>query len=315
MAEVTNIETYKRGEVRHHGFSPEQLSLIKRTVAADCNNQEFDLFAEVSRRIGLDPFRKQIHAVIYNKDRPEKRKMAIITGIDGFRAVAQRCGDYRPDDDEPHIEYDENIKSETNPLGIVKAVVAAYKFGNEGQWHRVTGAAYWDEFVPLREKWAYDEAAGKKQPTGEFWPLDRTSNWFRMPRVMISKCAEAQALRKGWPETLAGVYAQEEMEQAKSAAMASDLADQYEQEKRQELLGGPSILAAMKLGGALENIPVGQFADRMMGRLGEFGPDDYDDFVGWRETNREAFRQFWAVSKADAIELSRKIETKSEEYK
>jgi hypothetical protein len=45
---------------------------------------------EVARRVGLDPFRRQIYAVVYNKDKPKKRKMSIITGIDGFRAVAAR---------------------------------------------------------------------------------------------------------------------------------------------------------------------------------------------------------------------------------
>ena len=66
-------------------YTGKQMELIKRTVAADCNNTEFDLFLEVARRIGLDPFRKQIYAVVYSKDKPDKRKMSIITGIDGYR--------------------------------------------------------------------------------------------------------------------------------------------------------------------------------------------------------------------------------------
>lgn len=83
------------------GYSRAQIDLIKRTVAADCDHTEFDLFMEVARRIGLDPFRKQIYAVVYNKDKPERRKMSIITGIDGYRAVAARSDRYRPDDQPP----------------------------------------------------------------------------------------------------------------------------------------------------------------------------------------------------------------------
>jgi phage recombination protein Bet len=123
---VTNTVT----PLRARDYTPAQLQLMKRTVAADCDDSEFNLFMEVQRRVGLDAFRRQIYAVVYNKDKPKKRKMSIITAIDGFRAVAARNGDYRPDENEPLIEYDEALKNpEHNPLGIVKAVVKCFKFG------------------------------------------------------------------------------------------------------------------------------------------------------------------------------------------
>src|SRR3546814_7837866 len=81
--------------------------LVKRTVAADCNTAEFNLFDKVCKRVGLDPFRRQIYAVVYSKDKPDKRKMSIINGIDGFRAVAARNRDYRPDDIESRIRSEE----------------------------------------------------------------------------------------------------------------------------------------------------------------------------------------------------------------
>jgi hypothetical protein len=35
-----------------------------------------------------------------------------------------------------------------------------------------------------------------------------------MPFLMLAKCAEAQAIRKGWPEDLSNTFVGEEIEQA-----------------------------------------------------------------------------------------------------
>lgn len=190
-------------------YSPRQLQLIKRTIASDCNDPEFDLFVEAARHMGLDPFRRQIMPLVFSKGDANKRRMSLIVGIDGFRVIAARCADYRPDENEADIAYDPALKSDANPLGIVKATVTAWKQDRKGDWHPVRGVAYWDEFVPLKE----DSDAGYDWiDTGEVWadsgkPKKKKvpkaggtvrqmpdGNWARMPRVMISKCAEAQAL-------------------------------------------------------------------------------------------------------------------------
>ena len=62
---------------------PHQLDLIRRTIAQDCSRAEFDLFIETAQRYGLDPFRRQIMPLVFSKDRPDKRRMVIIVGIDG----------------------------------------------------------------------------------------------------------------------------------------------------------------------------------------------------------------------------------------
>ena len=292
-------------------YSAKQLDLIRRTVAADCTVTEFDLSCEAARRVGLDPFRKQIYAVVYSKDKPEKRKMAIITGIDGYRAIASRCKDYRPDNDAPILEIDPSLKSETNPAGIISATVKCWKLGPDGQWYQVAGTANWDEFCPMTEKWEYSQEAGKRVPTGIF-ELDKRSNWYRMPKLMIAKVAEAQALRRGWPEDLSGLYTNDEMERAGVEMTASEAVDNYEKEQRLISTGGKdAIFVSWFPSDPIQPVPIGQFADKAAAFIR--GCNTIPDLVGWEETNRAALKDFWAKSKTDALELKKVLEARRAE--
>ena len=305
-----------QGSVRDYNNS--QMGLIKRTVASDCNDGEFDLFMEAARRVGLDPFRKQIYAVVYSKDNANKRKMAIITAIDGFRAVAERSGKYRPDENEPEITYDDALKGGGNPLGIVKSVVTVHKYGPDGKWHPVKGVAYWDEFAPMTE-------GGKWESTGETWPdgnakktfkgdgtftLSATSNWKRMARIMISKCAESQAIRRGWPEDLSGVYSPEEMAQADMIDITPSEAVQRDSvEKREALINSKdSVSFLWAAGETIEYVPLGKVADRCMAFIES--ADSATNLDWWRSTNQMGLQSFWAKSKTDALAVKSELESR-----
>lgn len=294
---------------RAEELTGKQLDLIRHTVASDTNEQEFNLFMEASRRIGLDPFRKQIYAVVYSKDNAQKRKMSIITGIDGFRAVAARNGNYRPDEEEADIVYDKEEKSDTNKLGIVKATVTAWKADDAGNWHPVKAVAYWDEYAPLKENWSYDEAQGKKVPDGTF-RLDATSMWRKMPRVMITKCAEGLAIRKGWPEDLSGVYSPEEMAQAEATDQtASEAADAYQVERRLIATStANAITFHWEAGEPLEAIPLGGIADRILAYIGE--AEHSGQIEAWRDRNRTSLQEYWSRCKSDALEVRKAIDAR-----
>lgn len=306
-------------------YTSKQLDLIRKTVAADCSPTEFDLFMEVSRRVGLDPFRRQIYAVVYSKDNPEKRKMSIITAIDGHRAVAARNRDYRPDENPPTFEYEPALKSAANPAGLVSATVRCWKLAPNGEWHAVAGIAFWDEFAPIAEVAdSYDWVE-----TGETWPdsgkpkkkkvprgetrIEVTGKWKAMPRVMLGKVAEAQALRRGWPEDLSGVYTEDEMERAYTADMsASEAADQFERDKRLQITGSKdAVFVQWNPDAPLEAVPLGQFADRAIAFIRSC--TSLPDLHGWKETNRAALQDYWAKAKSDALELKKIIEARESE--
>lgn len=278
-----------------------QLALIRRTIANDCNDAEFDLFMAAARSAGLDPFRKQISPIVFNKNKPDKRRMSIITTIDGLRVIASRSGRYRPDEDEPEFTFNPDEKGPTNPLGLEKARVRIYIDDKP-----VTGVAYWSEFAPITEQWGEDET-GKRRPTGKM-VLDTGGNWGRMPRVMLAKCAEAQALRKAFPEDMSGLYEQAELDQAKVVeVLPSEAVAIEDREQRLARIGGASgILFQMFPNAPLEPIALGKVYDTIAARVQEI---ESDELLAWFESaNRAPLQEFWARAAGDALELKKVIE-------
>lgn len=308
-----------QGSVRD--YTATQLTLIKKTVAKDCNNDEFDLFVEICRRVGLDPFRKQIYGIVTNKDKKEKRQLVVVTGIDGYRAIAARNKDYRPAEDEPEIFYaDEAKEPEANPLGIIRATVTVFKRDSGGDWHPIKGTAYWEEFAPIVEggEWketgeVYEDSGKAKKSfvrNGKMALDPNKSNWRKMARVMIAKCAEAQALRKGWPEDLSGIYVHEELDQAAMVDITpSETIEQAAIEDRLNRIGAKHTIPFQWTGGGdIQYVPLGQAADRVFEFLN--AAESPTQVETWQRINAIGLRQFWAISKSDALEVKKAIETR-----
>jgi phage recombination protein Bet len=177
------------------GFSENEVDLIKTQIAPGVTDGELKLFLHVCKSRQLDPFSRQIYAVVreaWNSDtRQKEKKMTIMTAIDGFRLNARRGGVEAID--EAEFEYDARQIANDNPLGLVKASVKVWRAGVS---RPTVGVAYWDEYRQTKRDGGL---SGK---------------WGDMPRGMLAKCAEAQALRKAAPEELSGLYAPEEMDQA-----------------------------------------------------------------------------------------------------
>lgn len=290
-------------------MTPRQISLVKTTVAKDCNDDEFSLFMEVARAKGLDPFLGQIIPMVFNKGNSEKRKMTIIVSRDGQRVVAQRCGDYRPASKPPVYDTAKELISPLNPQGIMSATTYLWKQdARSGEWYEVAGQAFWEEMAPVVDEWVYDQDAGKRKPTGKK-TLDGSGNWCRMPRLMIAKCAEMQALRAGWPEQFTGLYDEAEMDRAKVLDLSATEIVEHEREEHRLKVAGAKDAITITWGDnwTLENVPVGQLTDRAM----EFIKNETPEKVAkWRDANREPLREFWARAPGDAAHLKKAVEAK-----
>ena len=303
-----------------------QLALVKTTIAKDCNAEEFNLFTEVARGKGLDPFLGQIIPMIFSKADAAKRKMTIIITRDGQRVIAQRCGDYRPASKPPTYETDDALKGVTNPKGIVSATVYLWKQDQKsGDWYEVAGQAEWDEFAPITkgsddfewvdtgETWPdTGKPKMKKKPIGEVREkLDTSGNWAKQPKLMIAKCAEMQALRAGWPAQFSGLYDEAEMSKAVvSDRDASEIVEAEYEEQRMARIGvaAGDIFVTWGDGWATENVPLGQFFDR----AAEYVRDNEPALVQrWNDANRIGLQQFWAKAPGDALELKKLIEAKT----
>jgi phage recombination protein Bet len=165
--------------------------MLGDTIMKGATPEEIGFFGEVCKRTGLDPFRKQIHAVKRWDSRAKREIWTFQTGIDGFRAIAHRTKACAGIDDAVFNPSDESTEFPRSAKVTVYRIVG-------GQRVPFTATARWSEYV---------------QTTKEGHV---TSMWQKLPYSMLAKTAEALALRKAFPEDLSGIHSDEEMAQAEN---------------------------------------------------------------------------------------------------
>jgi phage recombination protein Bet len=159
-------------------YSDADLEALKSTVAKDCSEPQFKVFMGACRRLGLDPFARQITPIV------QGGRMTPQITIDGFRLIAQRTGQY------------------AGQLGPQWC-------GPDGEWK--------DVWLSDKPPAAARVAVLRRDFAEPMWGVARFASyrkggtWDTMPDVMIAKVAESLALRKAFPQELSGVYSDDEM--------------------------------------------------------------------------------------------------------
>lgn len=167
----------------------DRLKPLKNALGiGELSEAEMQLFAMVAHHTGLDPFTRQIYAI------KRDGKVTHQTGIDGYRVVAERTGQYAGSDRPEFEPCDCSAAPAGHPA---MATVVVHRILPSGHVIDQTGEARWHELKP---------APG---PSGK-----GDAMWVKMPFNQLAKCAEAAALRKAFPRVLGGVYIAEEMAQA-----------------------------------------------------------------------------------------------------
>jgi phage recombination protein Bet len=163
-------------------FSPEQRQIILDSFLNGASEAEAKVLMELARVRRLNPITKQIHFVKRWDSMKGREVWAAQVGIDGFRAIAERTGVY-DGQDEPVYEYDAKGALKLCKVSVYRKDIS----------RPFVGVAHFSEYVQTKK--------------------DKTPNsfWAEKPHIMLAKCAEALAFRKGFPEDLSGLFAPEEM--------------------------------------------------------------------------------------------------------
>lgn len=177
-----------------NAWDNQQLAALKQIGLSAASAGDLSLFFHQAKKTGLDPFTRQIYMI------ERGGRYTIQASIDGLRIIAQRSGDYAGQTTPlwcgPNGEWVDVWLSSTPPTA---AKVGVYR---KGFVEPLTAIATLTSYMPTTRD-------GK--PSGL---------WAKMPDVMLSKVAEALALRKAFPNDLSGIYSSEEMEQADSKPVA-----------------------------------------------------------------------------------------------
>ena len=222
-------------------------SMHKEILGLDKNGKmrpmgDFVRFMNIANQAGLNPFLNEIYGLYFYDSSIKAEKLTVITGINGFRkaAASDNLAAMRyVGSDEPKVEmktpeqkqrlqYADVFGDRDIPNKVTVEIKGLNPISGEIQTVAV-GIAYWDEYVKLVNEKVYEN--GQSRNTGRQVP---NANWKDKPIVMLKKCAEADGLRKAYPNRLNAVYERAEFDHLENVIDAEEVKEQ-EQEQVNEI--------------------------------------------------------------------------------
>jgi phage recombination protein Bet len=181
-------------------FSPEQVSVIRNTVARDASDAELAMFLELCARYELDPFAGQLYCAKMPGQNGQPGRMAIIAGRDTFLTIANRNQDFGGFDSDV-VRQNDTYRFERDERGHPR-VTHTYEGGP-----KVRGA--------IIGAWCIAYRNGRRPryffaDVDEYMPASPSSYspWKKQRSVMIEKCAISTALRLAY--SITGLIGEEE---------------------------------------------------------------------------------------------------------
>ena len=162
----------------------ELMNVLRNSLYPGAQDDSIKLVIGYCKAAGLDPMQKPVHIVPMWDSKSKQMRDVIMPGIGSYRTQAARSGEYAGVS-EP--EFGPDIIED---VGGVKMTYPA--------WCRVVVKRLLPNGViaefSATERWKENYATKGRDSTAP------NAMWTRRPYGQISKCAEAQALRKAFPE-------------------------------------------------------------------------------------------------------------------
>lgn len=177
-------------------FDDLQTRALAHIGVETANPADLAVFFHTCKRTGLDPFARQIYMI--RRD----GKQTMQTGIDGLRLVAQRTAERTRET----FGYEDTLWC-----------------GEDGIWHDAwlsTGPPAAARATVVRNGQRFPAVALFREYVQRKRDGGITRMWEDKGALMLAKCAEAQALRKAFPQDLSGIYTPDELPERREAAPA-----------------------------------------------------------------------------------------------
>lgn len=185
---MSNQLTITASTLAEKGIDLATWSALKNSIYPGAKDESVMMALDYCRARQLDPLMKPVHIVPMSvKDTATNRnefRDVVMPGIGLYRIQADRSGDYAGAK-EP--EFGEDVVRQLNGVEMTFpqwCKYTVYKRMPSGEIVEFSAREYWIE----------NYATGGRDTTSP------NAMWKKRPYGQLAKCAEAQALRKAWPE-------------------------------------------------------------------------------------------------------------------